>query len=63
MDLLQLLSKAAAEESLQEVREFPVFKGRFMLTVMDTKESREVRLDFVLSVQFPIFEFLLVTWM
>ncbi|XP_030847458.1 phosphatidylinositol 4-kinase alpha isoform X1 [Strongylocentrotus purpuratus] len=41
LDLLQLLSKAAAEESLQEVREFPVFKGMFMLTVMDTKESRE----------------------
>ncbi|XP_041457096.1 phosphatidylinositol 4-kinase alpha-like [Lytechinus variegatus] len=41
LDLLQLLSKAAAEDSLQEVREYPVFEGRFMLTVMDTKESRE----------------------
>ncbi|XP_072163702.1 LOW QUALITY PROTEIN: phosphatidylinositol 4-kinase alpha-like [Diadema setosum] len=41
LDLLQLLSKAAAEDSLQEVREYPVFNNTLMLTVMDTKEARE----------------------
>ena len=50
LDLLQLLSKAAAEDSLQEVREYPVFTAKFMLTVMDTKEAREVSHDVMMSV-------------